>query len=104
MKGITTQTILIIVAIVIVGVLLYYAFVKGFWPFGAEIDEARCHTDIMAACSARNWDPELKELLIKCWSYIERLPDVTNCAACKATPTDENCGACCSADLAGWAV
>lgn len=68
-KAITTNTILLIVAVIMVGIILYILWVKGFLPFGVSVDESYCNARLLRACD-RGRDTgdysEVSELLRTC--------------------------------------
>jgi len=110
MKGISTQMVILIGIIVLVVVLLYFAWIKGFFPFVVSITESECHTEVMKECSylsARGGPQELQAVLKKCWGYISKLPSTGNCKSCKDTNDEKTmmfCSDCCAQDLVGWQI
>jgi hypothetical protein len=106
MKGVSTEIVLLIAIVIIVAALLFYAWSKGFLPFGVGVTEAECHTDIMKECSDMRISGDtsrLKAALNRCWGYITKLPSYSNCNDCRAAGgTMDKCSDCCAKDLAGW--
>jgi hypothetical protein len=110
MKGISKEMVILIAIVVLVVVLLYFAWIKGFFPFVVGITESECHTDLMKECSylsTRGDAHILKSVLKNCWGYVSKLPSHSNCESCKNQDTNEitnACSACCAQDLVGWEI
>ncbi|MEM5815064.1 MAG: hypothetical protein QXD89_01070 [Candidatus Aenigmatarchaeota archaeon] len=57
MRGISTETIILIAAILFVAALIVLFWVKGIGPFSVGISESECKTNILKACNGElKWD------------------------------------------------
>lgn len=57
MKGISTETIILIAAIIVVAALIILFWMKGVGPFSIGISESECRANILRACNGElGWE------------------------------------------------
>lgn len=94
MKGISTEAILAIAAVIFIIIIIYFAWSKGFFPFLGVTSQSDCQTDLAKVCgNALTWD-SIADKDKNCWTYFSG-SEQSNLKTCLGDTSSDACNTFC---------